>query len=304
MTDAARDDLEAHRRALVLLRKYATPSDGAGCRRIACGWAVIATAWMINLAVAAQQQHVRVPVFLVSALVIGIAMGSLESCAHEATHYTLFATRRLNNALQILFAAPVLESVEEYRASHLIHHRALGSAGDPAMQLYAETGVAHFPHRFVWVMFVRPLLGYHALHFLRRTVSMIMAQPRRGAHIAALWIPVVAGACYFQLGWQLVAFVLFPLFYVLPILLFWAEVMDHGRLDVISPLRAARTHVGRLSLPFYPQHEGYHLVHHLHPGIPGHRLAEAHGELARSTWFSTRAAPPHVIGETVRDLRA
>jgi fatty acid desaturase len=131
---------------------------------------------------------------------------------------------------------------------------------------------------------------------------MIAACPRRGAHIAAFWIPVCAGAAYFGLGWQLAAFVLCPLFYVLPIILFWAEVLDHGRLNLISPVRAARTHVGPLSLPFYPYGEGYHLVHHLHPGIPGHRLAEAHRELTGAACFSTCAAPPRSVDETVREL--
>lgn len=304
MSHAACDDLEAQRRAVVLLRKYATPSDLRGFLSIARSWAVIGATWSVNVLLIAEPSSIRVLAFLVSALVIGIAMGGLESCAHEATHYTLFKTRRLNNRLQILFAAPVLESVEDYRASHVIHHRELGGADDPAMQLYAETGVTRFPHGFLWVMFVRPLLGYHALHFLRRTVLMIWMQPRRGAHIAAFWIPVLAGTYYFELGSWLAGYVLFPLFYVLPILLFWAEVLDHSRLDLMSPVRAARTHVGRLALAFYPHNEGYHLVHHLHPGIPAHRLAEAHRELARVAWFQSQAVPSHGIGETVRDLQA
>jgi fatty acid desaturase len=303
MADAARDDLEAQRRAVVLLRQFATPSDLRGYLSIARGWAVIGATWSVNVLLAGEPPSIRVVAFVMSALVIGIALGSLESCAHEATHYTLFRTRRLNNRLQCLFAAPVLESVEDYRASHVIHHRALGGADDPAMQLYAETGVARFPHGFVWVMFVRPLLGYHALHFLRRTVQMIAAQPRRGAHIAAFWIPVLAATVYFGLGWQLAVYFLFPLFYVLPIILFWAEVLDHSRLDLMSPTRAARTHVGRLARAFYPHNEGYHLVHHLHPGIPAHRLAEAHRALAHAAWFS-RAVLPQRIGETVRDLHA
>src|SRR4051812_5919548 len=110
MLDAAPGDLETHRRARALLRKYATPSDLHGLRKIALNWAVIGTAWSLNILVASEPAHLRVFAFLASALVVGIAMGGLETCAHEATHYTLFRTRRLNNALQILFAAPVLES--------------------------------------------------------------------------------------------------------------------------------------------------------------------------------------------------
>jgi fatty acid desaturase len=304
MADAARDNLEAQRRAVVLLRQFATPSDLQGFLGIARGWTVIGATWCVNALLIGAPLSIRVLAFLVSALVVGIALGGLESCAHEATHYTLFATRRLNNRLQFLFAAPVLESVEDYRASHVVHHRALGGADDPAMQLYAETGVARFPHGFFWVMFVRPLLGYHALHFLRRTVAMIAAQPKRGVHIAVFWIPVLAAMYHFEIGWWLAAYFLFPLFYVLPIILFWAEVLDHSRLDLMAPARAARTHVGRLALAFYPHNEGYHLVHHLHPGIPAHRLAEAHRELTRVAWFAARAVPSHRIGETVRDLHA
>jgi fatty acid desaturase len=151
-------------------------------------------------------------------------------------------------------------------------------------------------------MFVRPLLGYHALRFLRETALMIWSHPVRGVHIAAFWLPVLAAAYCFELWWWLAAYVLFPLFFVLPVLLFWAEVLDHGRLNLLSPLKAARNHAGRLSLALYPHNEGYHLVHHLHPGIPGHRLADAHRELLSVPWFRRGAIPCRGVGETVRDI--
>jgi fatty acid desaturase len=304
MADAehAADGAQAHRRAFMLLRKYATPSDLHGLFRIARTWAVIVSVWGLNFVLIPEDLYGRLVLFLFSAVVIGIAMGGLESCVHEASHCTLFKTRRLNESLQILFAAPVLETVESYRESHLVHHRELGGQNDPGMQLYAETGVLRFPDGFIWVMFVRPLFGYHTLLFLRRIAEMICTEPRRSVHLAAFWLPVLAGSYCFGLSWWLAGYVLFPLLFVLPILLFWADVLDHSGLNPWSPLAATRTHVGHLSRAFYPHNEGYHLVHHLHPGIPAHRLADAYRELLVLPWFRHWSLPSQCIGDTVRGI--
>lgn len=301
--DHASGDPESYRRAVALLRKYAAPSDVQGALKLARCWTIIGLILGFSLIAVPEDTYLRVALFAISVTAIGVAMGALESCAHEATHYTLFRTRRLNNDLQILFAAPVLESVEDYRESHVIHHRELGGPRDPAMQLYAETGVHRLPDRFLWIMFVRPLLGYHVWHFLRRTITMIRTRPSCASHLAAFWLPVVSIAVYFELGWWLLCYALFPLFYVLPILLFWAEVLDHVGLAFGSRFRAARTHIGSLSLIFYPHGEGYHLIHHLHPGIPSHRLEAAHHELVAANWLAARMTAPVTIGDSLRNLR-
>ena len=64
MLHAAPDDREAHRHARALLRKYATPSDFQGYRKIALNWAVIGAGWSLNVLAAGEEPHLRVVVFL------------------------------------------------------------------------------------------------------------------------------------------------------------------------------------------------------------------------------------------------
>jgi hypothetical protein len=69
-------------------------------------------------------------------------------------------------------------------------------------------------------------------------------------------------------------------------LLFWSEVTDHAGLERWSASPAGRNVPGKLlGFVLYPQGEGYHLVHHLHPGIPANGLAEAHAKLLSFTIY-------------------
>jgi Fatty acid desaturase len=69
-------------------------------------------------------------------------------------------------------------------------------------------------------------------------------------------------------------------------LLFWSEVTDHAGLERWSASPAGRNVLGKLlGFVLYPQGEGYHLVHHLHPGIPANGLAEAHAKLLSFTIY-------------------
>lgn len=65
-----------------------------------------------------------VPVVVLSAVVTGASQHQLGGVIHEATHFTLFSNRRLNElASDWLAAFPIYTSTYQYRVHHLAHHQ-------------------------------------------------------------------------------------------------------------------------------------------------------------------------------------
>src|SRR5262249_6687481 len=132
----------------------------------------------------------------------------------------------------------------------------------------------------------RPLLGFHTLRFIKEIAGVSRQNPKAAAKMLAFWLPCILLVHQAGLLWPFLWYVLVPLFLVLPILIYWAEVLDHAGLEWTVPETASRNNMARLIGTFlYPNDEGLHQIHHLHPGVPTHRLAEAYNQLLISPWF-------------------
>jgi fatty acid desaturase len=76
---------------------------------------------------------------------------------HDASHYSLFTTKKLNNTIgNILGAYPIFHNVEQYRPYHFQHHLATGTIEDPDLNL-----VKAYPTKLISLIrkFVRDLIG-------------------------------------------------------------------------------------------------------------------------------------------------
>jgi len=213
----------------------------------------------------------------------------------------LFRTRRWNVTLQWLYALPMLHEVRAYRSEHIVHHWRLGQDSDPAQIFFARHGVAQFPRRAVWVMLIRPLLGYHTLMWFRDRRDSWLELPQYRVPIALFWsTAIVLTVLTHQLNWLLFHW-LVALNCVFPVMEFWSEVSDHVGVPS-GRLGWCRNNLGLMNALFIHGHrDGFHTAHHLNPAIPGHRLAAAHKYLRRE------AAPgalleSHGIIETFRQI--
>ncbi|TBB38560.1 hypothetical protein ELH44_37000 [Rhizobium ruizarguesonis] len=305
VTEMRRSDNDNSSRQLMkALGRYAKPSNIHGMFRVGINWLSIIAAW-----VTIENVNLGTPTgnYLISAglaIFISVQMSGLEACVHEASHYTLFRTRTLNDRLHLLYAIPILVCIKRYRQVHRIHHRELGESTDPVVQLYSDTGVIDFPDHFFWVMFFRPLVGYHTVLFMKEFL-VSSAKGRAFAFFSFIYIFSFMSLCGIFGVWRIAVFgFIVPLFYILPMLLFWTEVLDHAGLDWRRQFNASRNNLGPANgIIFYPHGEGYHLIHHLHPGIPAHQLAAAYRDVitadllpAGTTCFS--------LGESVEAVRA
>lgn len=244
------------------------------------------------------------PLVLVAAI-LGIAtqQHALAVLAHEATHYRLLPSRRLNDLAGQLCGAAVGISMFTYRVVHRLHHNHLYQPSDPDMALQAgyPRGRAYLLKRLA-----KDLAGLTTVKNYRYFFGLPGANAETGkgqrpvddtapalsraavrdqrlviaVHLASL--PVLAVT-----GWwdEYLLLWILPLVTIVQLMLRFRAVAEHGAVpDTGDVRRASRTNMA----PFYvrwflfPHHVNYHIEHHLYPSIPHYRLPACHRALAQA----------------------
>lgn len=238
-------------------------------------WALIAAATAGTVALG----WAAVPVAL---LVIGNRQRALGNLLHDASHWSFDGDRRRSAILaDLLFCWPLWVSMAIYRDEHNRHHRSLG---DPAR----DPDYIHDPARLgrgwvaVWLdqigsaqMFRRALFADLGRMDARTRLGVLgwwgavlglvsaAAGPKAALVFLALWIGARATAFH-----AITAF---------------REISDHVGLVPGGVVGFSRNHPfgGLAGQLVHPHHNGYHLLHHLCPGIPFHAMPRAHALLLR-----------------------
>jgi fatty acid desaturase len=279
-------------------------SDRRGALMVSSNWAAI-------IAIASSS-HVLTEYYgvvpswtrIIAAILIATRLGALESCTHQATHFTLFRRRALNDKLDLLFSIPICECVQDYRRAHRLHHQRFGSAADPAFALYRQTGLDDASSALGWKLIVAPLLGFHTFRFVRDKLNLATRSALWACKYFLFLASLVAFFSYMHLLWDFLWYYLIPLFVILPIFLFWSEAFDHLGLQKQPTIKSSRNISSKLlSFFLYPHSEGFHLVHHLHPGVPTYRLREAHAILLGSPAYRDHGQTVHSLAELVTAVR-
>lgn len=101
------------------------------------GFLAIGTTWAIILGAFSLMIYYPNPLsYFFAWVILGGRHLALAILMHEASHYSLFQTRRLNDFFgQWICAYPTWQDLKRYRVHHMLHHRYAGTEKDPDISL-------------------------------------------------------------------------------------------------------------------------------------------------------------------------
>ena len=237
--------------------------------------------WVVIIATAAICiKYPSIWLYILSVIVIGARMHALAILMHDATHYRFLKKRKWNDRLtNYLTMYPIFTSIENYRANHLAHHQNLNTDEDPDWAAKLGTKPYTFPKSKS--EFIITLLSYFL--FYRGIVDGLGLLVRFGKagsskkKASKSAEKIVFYLILFSLITVLGIWKYYLLFWIVPYLstLFMFQyirsVAEHfGELKYENLLNATRTTKPTLIERFFfaPHEVGYHLEHHLYPGVP------------------------------------
>jgi fatty acid desaturase len=247
--------------------------------------------------------------YVLAFVLMGRTQAQLAALMHESAHRLLFANRRANDVVgRWVLGYPAFTPTDAYRRVHMAHHRQEFGPDEPDIPLYADYPITRASfRRKMW----RDATGRTGIRLMREQAAGFRStNPRvRRALLGIVAVQVVLFVVAFVAGYWWV----YPVFWVLPYLTVWRvinrlrSIAEHGGMDA-SDDRRATTHSVRQSwvarTMLVPYHIGWHLAHHVDPGVSMRRLPEYHRALAdagyvtqaleypsyRALWRSLRGA--------------
>ncbi len=263
--------------------------------------------------------------WVVIPLVIGMAMAQhgLMVLSHEAAHYRLYETRRLNDTIGRLCGMVVGISMFTYRVVHRLHHNHLYEPNDPDMALMAgyprgklyllkKLGtdlIGLTAHKNYAYFFGAPAINENTgarSDPMNDTSPRLRQTARRDRWIVAA-TPLTLLAVAVATGWweaYLLLWIL-PMITVNQVILRFRAILEHGAVtDFSSPFTAARTNLMPrwIAWTLFPHNVNFHIEHHLYPSIPHYHLREAHELLKQAGALD--GAEVCTVGETFRRVFA
>jgi fatty acid desaturase len=230
-------------------------------------------------------------------VVISNRQRALGNLLHDAAHGSFGRNRRRADLIaQWLLFRPMWNAVERYRREHFAHHRRLGSPGHDFDLIHSEADMGRPWSDLLW-RHVANGQSWKASTF----GHLLRAEPPERAPMLAWWgglllaLAVLLAALAFAMLWLVSRATVFHLITI------FREISDHVGLRPGTLLGFTRNHAagGLFGVLFHPHNNGYHLAHHLNPGMPYHALPRVHALLLAWPDYAAAAhSHSYFLGET------
>lgn len=238
--------------------------------------------------------------YFIAVLIIGSRMHALAILMHDATHYRFLSNRKWSDFItNVTTMYPLFTNIDNYRQNHLRHHRHLNSEDDP--DWVAKLGVKAFTFPKSKTEFLMTILSYLTLYrglsdaiwFFKRFQNPKKGEEKPKDRKQLIFVLVLITVLTLGGWWKY-----YLLFWVVPYLStffmyqYIRSVAEHfGDLEYDHLLTSTRTVMPNWFEKFLlaPHNVGYHLEHHLYPGVPYYNLGKLHQLLMRDEKYSKQA---------------
>ena len=233
--------------------------------------------------------------WLLAVVLMGRSFALLLILSHETAHRLMFRRHRVNDLVgRWLLAAPGFVPFDAYRRSHMAHHRDELGPEEPDAGLYAGYPISRASLRR---KLTRDAVGISGWKNLRPLLHSVTRSSSRPAVVPIVVVQLALLAGFAAAGWPQ----LYLLLWVLPWLTSWRvnnrlrAIAEHGGMVRSPDKRCTTHHVRQRALARFwmvPYRTGWHLAHHVDPGVPWRNLPRLHGELERAGWVTPALAWP------------
>jgi len=227
--------------------------------------------------------------WLLAVVLMGRSFALLLILSHETAHRLMFRRHRVNDLVgRWLLAAPGFVPFDAYRRSHMAHHRDELGPEEPDAGLYAGYPISRASLRR---KLTRDAVGISGWKNLRPLLHSVTRSSSRPAVVPIVVVQLALLAGFAAAGWPQ----LYLLLWLLPWLTSWRvinrlrAIAEHGGMVRSPDKRCTTHHVRQRALARFwmvPYRTGWHLAHHVDPGVPWRNLAALHGELERAGWVT------------------
>lgn len=225
--------------------------------------------------------------WVIAFFLIGRAHALLSILGHEAAHRLLFAAKRPNDLVgRWLLAYPSLTAFDVYRRVHMAHHRDEMGPDEPDMNLYTGYPITRASLRRKLTRDALFISGYKNLRGLWGAFKSPTARPV-ALRIVGVQLVIWAGLGAFGYWW------VYPVVWLGSWMTVWRvlnrlrAIAEHGGMTRSEDKRLTTHHVRQRPLARFwmvPYNTGWHLAHHVDPGIPFRNLPRLHAELVAAGW--------------------
>jgi fatty acid desaturase len=242
--------------------------------------------WLfIFAAIAIHIKYAHPLVYFLSWMLIATRLYAFYSLIHDAIHFLIVRNKKWNDLIaQVFLGLPIFISLKNMRAAHLAHHKHLQTDLDPEMK-HLNYDEFQFPKSKQGLirLFLMDISGINFVYYqLLKAKSLLINFNPSGYNKArvmlfSFYFLIFTLAILAGFGKEIFLYWLLPYATLYQVLNRLRLATEHFNIDEnfgVNTRSVIPSFIEKWTLT--PHNLGYHLDHHLYPGVPFYNLPQLH----------------------------